>query len=315
MGGQRGDYRGFVPDAPGQAAVPFGFRGYGRGFRGLDTEELWKFVWNHDYVAGDFMWTGIDYLGEAGGGQRGASSGVLDSCGFPKDGYYFYQSQWTEKPMLHLFPHWTWVGREGQFLPVACYTNCDSVELFLNGKSVGVKGYTFPRYGMQGRYGQYAPGTENRVRTTDDLHVAWDVPYEPGTLKAVGMRAGKVVVEEEVSTAGDPAAIGLSVDRATIRADRRDVSHITVKVLDAQGRMYPNADNDIWFTVEGEGRLIGVDNGNMADMAADFKGEQYKASHGMCLAIVQSTGKAGQIRVSAVSPGLKPANVTITTRA
>jgi beta-galactosidase len=315
MGGQRGDYRGFVPDAPGQAAVPFGFRGYGRGFRGLDTEELWKFVWNHDYVAGDFMWTGIDYLGEAGGGQRGASSGVLDSCGFPKDGYYFYQSQWTEKPMLHLFPHWTWVGREGQFLPVACYTNCDSVELFLNGKSVGVKGYTFPRYGMQGRYGQYAPGTENRVRTTDDLHVAWDVPYEPGTLKAVGMRAGKVVVEEEVSTAGDPAAIGLSVDRATIRADRRDVSHITVKVLDAQGRMYPNADNDIGFTVEGEGRLIGVDNGNMADMAADFKGEQYKASHGMCLAIVQSTGKAGQIRVSAVSPGLKPANVTITTRA
>jgi beta-galactosidase len=319
MGGQRGDYRGFVPDAPGQAsatqtAAPLGWRGYGRGFRGLDTEELWKFVRIHDYVAGDFMWTGIDYLGEAGGGLRGASSGVLDSCGFPKDGYYFYQSQWTEKPMLYLFPHWNWAGRESQFLPVICYTNCDSVELFLNGKSVGVKGYMFPRYGMQGRYGQYGPGTGDRVRTTDDLHLAWDVPYEPGVLKAVGTRAGKVVVEEEVSTAGDPAAIGLSVDRTTIRADRRDVSHITVKVLDEQGRMHPNAGNKITFEIQGEGRLIGVDNGDMADMT-DFKGKHRKASHGMCLAIVQSTGSAGQIRVSAASPGLKPAAVMITTTA
>ncbi len=324
MGGQRGDYRGFVPDSPGQAAAsattttqtaaPFGGRGYGRGFRGLDTEELWKFVRIHDYVAGDFMWTGIDYLGEAGGGVRGASSGVLDSCGFPKDGYYFYQSQWTETPMLHLFPHWNWEGREGQFLPVACYTNCDSVELFLNGKSVGVKGYTFPRYGMQGRYGQYAPGRGDLVRTTDDLHLAWDVPYEPGTLKAVGTRAGKVV-EQEVSTAGEPAALVLSLDRKTIHADRRDVSHITVKVMDAQGRMHPNADNPITFEVQGEGRLIGVDNGNLADMASDFKGKLRRASHGMCLAIVQSTDKPGQIRISATSPGLKPATVSITTEA
>ena len=110
------------------------------------------------------------------------------------------------------------------------------------------------------------------MRTTDDLHLAWDVPYEPGTLKAVGTRAGKVVVEEEVSTAGDPAAIGLSVDRATIRADRRDVSHITVKVLDEQGRMHPNADNEITFEIQGEGRLIGVDNGDMADMDG-FQGQ------------------------------------------
>ncbi len=320
MGGQRGDYRGFVPDAPGpaattQTAAPFGWRGYGRGFPGLDTEELWKFVRIHDYVAGDFMWTGIDYLGEAGGGVRGASSGVLDSCGFPKDGYYFYQSQWTETPMLHLFPHWNWEGREGQFLPVACYTNCDSVELFLNGKSVGIKGYTFPRYGMQGRYGQYGPGTVDRVRTTDDLHLAWDVPYEPGTLKAVGTKAGKVAVEAELTTAGAPAAIGLSADRTTIHADRRDVSHITVKVLDAQGRMHPNADNAITFEIQGDGRLIGVDNGNMADMAADFKGKLLKASHGMCLAIVQSTAQPGKISLSATSPGLKPATVTITLEA
>jgi beta-galactosidase len=322
MGGPRGDYRGFVPAAPGQAAAAapppgqFGGRGGGRGgFRGLDTEELWKFVHNHDYVAGDFMWTGIDYLGEAGGAARGATSGVIDSCGFPKDGYYFYQSQWTEKPVLHLFPHWNWKGREGQFLPVACYTNCDSVELFVNGKSVGFKGYTFPRYGMAGRYGQYAPGTQGGIRTTDDLHLAWDVPYEPGILKAVGTKAGKVVTEVELLTTGDPAAIGLSVDRAAIRADRRDVSHITVKVLDAEGRVHPDADNEVTFEVQGEGKLIGVDNGNMAEMTADFKGKSRKAFHGMCLAIVQSTAKVGQIRVTATSPGLKASAVTIVTKA
>ena len=141
MGGQRGDYRGIVPPSPGQAAVLAapsavvtavgGGRGFGRGgVRGLDTEQLWKFVRTHDYVAGDFMWTGIDYLGEAGGASRGSSSGVIDSCGLPKDGYYFYQSQWSEKPVLYLFPHWNWKGREGVSLPVTYYTNCDASSCF-----------------------------------------------------------------------------------------------------------------------------------------------------------------------------------------
>jgi beta-galactosidase len=125
------------------------------------------------------------------------------------------------------------------------------------------------------------------------------------------MKGGKVAAEVEISTTGDPAAIDMSVDRATIRADRRDVSHITVKVFDAQGRLHPDADNEITFEVQGEGKLIGVDNGNMADMAADFKGKTRKASHGMCLAMVQSTAGAGQIRVTATSPGLKTATVTI----
>ena len=296
-------------------APMMGGRGFGRGgFRGLDTEQLWKFVQAHDYVAGDFMWTGIDYLGEAGWPSKGATSGCIDSCGFPKDGYYFYQSQWTEKPMLHLFPHWNWKGREGQFIPVACYTNCDSVELFLNGKPVGAKGYSFPRYGMQGRYGQYAPTARGGVRSTSDLHLAWDVPYEAGTLKAVGTKDGKAVMEVEVSTTGDPAAISLSVDRDAIHADRRDVAHVTVKVLDAQGRMHPDADNQITFEIQGEGKLIGVDNGDMTN-SEDFKGKQKKAFHGMCLAIVQSAAAAGQIRVTATTPGLKTGAVTIVTKA
>jgi beta-galactosidase len=273
---------------------------------------LWRFVRTHDYVAGDFMWTGIDYLGEAGGASRGASAGVVDSCGFPKDGYYFYQSQWTETPVLHVFPHWNWKGREGLFVPVTCFTNCDSVELFLNGKSAGVKGYAFPRYGMQGRYGQSAPVPQGAVRTTNDLHLSWDVPYAPGTLKAVGMKGGKVAVEVIVATTGDPAAIEITADRATIRADRRDVSHLTVKVVDDQGRLHPDADHEVTFDVQGEGKLIGVDNGNMAEMASDFKGKVRKASHGLCLAMVQSTATAGQIRVTASSPGLKPASLIVT---
>jgi len=333
-GGARGDYRGMVPPAPGQAAAvaaptpgkPLaqpgagaagGAMAGGRGMRrsgfALDTEQLWKFVRTHDYVAGDFMWTGIDYIGESAWPNRGNTSGCIDSCGFPKDGFYFYQSQWTGKPMLHLFPHWNWKGREGQFLTVGCYTNCDSVELFLNGKSVGVKGTTFPRYGMQGSYGQNAPGTQGGARTTSDLHLAWDVPYEPGTLKAVGTK-GQTAVEVEITTTRDPAAIQLSVDRDTIRADRRDVAHITAKVVDAQGRMHPDADNEITFEIAGPGKLIGVDNGDMSNQE-DFKGKQKKAFHGMCLALVQSTANAGQVRVTATAPGLPPATLTFLTKA
>ena len=319
MGGARGDYRGMEPMASGQTAPPpaagrgrGGFGG-GRGFRGLDTEELWRFVRTHDYVSGDFMWTGIDYLGESGWPSHGATSGCIDICGFPKDGYYFYQSQWTAKPMVHLFPHWNWKGREGQFLTVACYTNCDNVELFLNGKSVGVKGYAFPRFGMQGRYGQSKPQAMNGVRTTSDLHLSWDVPYEPGTLRAVGTRNGQTATTAEISTTGDAAAIELSVDRDAIQADRRDVVHVTVKVVDAEGRMHPDADNRIAFEIQGEGRLIGVDNGDMAN-SEDYKGAQEKAFHGMCLAMVQSSAKAGQIRVTATSPGLKSASVTVTSK-
>ena len=258
-----------------------GGRGFGRGFRGLDTEQLWKFVRTHDYVAGDFMWTGIDYLGEPRWPNHGATAGCIDSCGFPKDGYYFYQSQWTEKPVLHLFPHWNWKGREGQFLPVACYTNCDSVELFLNGRSVGAKGYVFPRYGMQGRYGQYAPGAHGAVRTTADLHLAWDVPYEPGTLKAVGIKGGKTVVRWRSRPRAIPPPSAYRWTATTIRADRRDVAHITVKVVDAQGRMHPDADNEITFEVQGEGRLIGVDNGDMSNME-DYKGKQREMPSTAC---------------------------------
>ncbi|MGA2275881.1 MAG: glycoside hydrolase family 2 TIM barrel-domain containing protein [Bryobacteraceae bacterium] len=274
-----------------------------------DIEQLWKFTKTYDYVCGDHMWTGIDYLGGSAWPAKAANCGEMDTCGFEKDGYYFYQSQWTGKPMVHVFPHWNWKGKEGEVIPVLCYTNCDSVELFLNGKSFGAKGYWSPRVGRGN------PGGRSRApETTLDLHLAWTVPYEPGTLKAVGTKDGKVVAEAEVTTAEEPAAIGLSVDRDAIVADRRDVAHVTVKILDAQGRAVPVADNEVAFEIQGEGKIIGLDNGDPVSHE-DFKGKRRKVFQGRCLAIVQSTAKPGRIQLTATSPGLKSSSVAITTRA
>ncbi|MBP8305398.1 MAG: DUF4982 domain-containing protein, partial [Phycisphaerae bacterium] len=284
MGGVRGDYRALVPD---QTQGPFGlFRGMGRG-RMIDVEQLWRFVRTYDYVAGDFMWTGIDYLGESRWPSKAASSGVLDTCGFRKDGYYFYQSQWTDRPMVHLFPHWNWQGRQGRIIPVTCYTNCDTVELFVNGKSYGVKGYAFPRPGMELRYGNY-PARARALRTTADLHLTWDVPYEPGTIKAVGTKDGREACVQEISTTGPAAAIGLAVDRDRIAASRQDVAHVTVAIVDAQGRTVPTADNEVRFEIQGPGKILGVDNGDPASHE-DYKADHRKAFNSLCLAIVQAS--------------------------
>jgi beta-galactosidase len=211
--------------------------------------------------------------------------------------------------MIHVFPHWNWKGKEGEFVPVLCYTNCDTVELFLNGKSLGVQGYWFPKVRRDG------PAARSRVmRTTLDLHLTWTVPYQPGTLRAVGVKDGKVAAEVEVATVGEPAAIGLSVDRDSITADRRDVAHVTVTILDAQGRVAPYGDNEVAFEIQGEGKIIGLDNGNPVSHE-DFKGRRRKAFQGMCLAIVQATAKPGRIQLIATSPGLKSNSVAIITKA
>lgn len=214
--------------------------------------------------------------------------------------------------MLHLFPHWNWKGKEGQVLPVTCYTNCDTVELFLNGRSFGVKGYAFPRPGMERDYGSYPPRAK-ALRTTCNLHLSWDVPYEPGTLKAVGMKDGKVTSTLEVSTTGEPAALRLMSDRQVIRADRRDLAHLTVQIVDEDSRLVPGADDEVTFSVEGEGILIGVDNGNPRSHE-DFKSNRRRAFNGLCLAIVQSTVRAGRILITATSPSLKSTSVTLISR-
>ncbi len=307
MGGIRGDYSELF-----FGNTPVDFSQFLRG-KNIDVEQLWKFVSTFDYVAGDFMWTGIDHLGEARWPMKGSCTGVLDTCGFKKDGFYFYQSQWTQKPVLHFFPHWNWKGKEGQIIPVTCYTNCDTVELFLNGRSLGVKGYEFPRLGMELRWANL-PERAKVLRTTADLHLSWDVPYEPGTLKAVGIRDGKSASTFEVRTTGEPAAIAMSADREIISADGRDVVHYTVQILDHNGAVVPNAADEITFELEGEGRLLGVDNGDPRSHE-DYRSNRRHAFNGLALAIVQSTSKPGPIHLRSTAPSLKAANVRVVSKA
>lgn len=273
----------------------------------IQAEQLWKFTSVNDYVIGDFMWTGIDYLGEAGWPNKNSSSGVIDLCGFPKDGYYFYQSQWTEKPMVHLFPHWNWTGNEGKVIPVIAYTNCDTVELFLNGKSFGKKSYVFPQQGHSKSWNGYS--RPYIPPTTSDLHLSWDIPYEPGTLKVVGRKDG-VVIMEEVRTTSVPAAIRLSADRKEISADLHDIVNVKVEVIDADGLVVPDAKNLIEFKVEGEGVLIGTDNGNPQDKTP-MRSKQRSVYNGLALAVIQSTDRSGSIRLTAESAGLKDAVLQI----
>jgi beta-galactosidase len=252
----------------------------------IEVEQQQKFVQTYDYV-----------------------SGALDTCGFPKDSFYFYQSIWTNQPVLHLQPHWNWPGKEAKVIPVTCFTNCETVELFLNDESLGVKGYTFPRLGMVGHYGHYPPGA-GVLRTTADLHLTWDVPYAPGALTAKGIKDGKPIEAVEVHTTGAPAKLELINDRQRLRTTPDDVAHITVAVQDAQGRIVPTADNAITFSLTGTGRILGVDNGQ-PDSHELYKANIRRAFNGLALVLIQSNGRPGQITLSASSPSLASSQLTI----
>ncbi|MGV3639289.1 MAG: glycoside hydrolase family 2 TIM barrel-domain containing protein [Adhaeribacter sp.] len=243
-----------------------------------------------DYFIGTFRWTGFDYLGEATiQPARTANFGILDLCGFPKDHYYLYQSLWSEKPMVHLLPHWTHPGKEGVAIPVVAYTNAASVELFLNGRSLGEK-----------TMGQ-------------DLQLVWQVPYQPGTLKAVARTAGKVVAETLVKTAAKPATLALLADRKSVLANRRDVIHVEVNVVDDQGTLVPDAANLVHFALSGPGRIIGVENGDIIDFSS-MKAPERKAFKGKCLVMIQATGQPGEIRLRASSEGLKDRELVFPSR-
>ncbi|MGH7950556.1 MAG: beta-galactosidase GalA [Limisphaerales bacterium] len=257
------------------------------------TEEAWQEVAKRPWMAGGFVWSGFDYRGEPTPFKWPAVSsyyGIMDTCGFPKDSYYYYQSWWTDQPVLHIFPHWNWPGKEGQNIDVWCYSNCKQVELFLNGQSLGKK--AMPRYS----------------------HLQWNVKYEPGTLSAKGYDdKGNVIAETKIETTGEPAAIMLEPDRTNLTADGQDVSLVTVKIVDSQGRTVPVADNEVTFDVTGAGHLLGLGNGNPTCHESD-KGKQRRAFNGLCLAIVESSRTPGAITIQADSPELKSATVTIEAR-
>ena len=258
---------------------------------GAGHEEMWKLVKKHDFFSGMFIWTGWDYIGEPTPYPWPAVSsyfGIIDLAGFPKDAFYMYQSEWTKQPVLHLFPHWNW--KPGQTVDVVAYFNADEVELFLNGRSQGAK-----------------------RKQGDEVQVFWRLPYEPGVLKAVSRKNGRVVLTREVRTAEAPAQIVLVPDRRTIKADGADLSFVTVKVVDKNGTLVPSAENLIKFELSGEATIAGVDNGNQISHES-FKGKQRKAFHGMALAIVQAKQKPGRIVLKASSDNLPPASVVIDAR-
>jgi beta-galactosidase len=257
----------------------------------INARDSWRMTRDFSFMAGEFRWTGFDYLGESmfGWPAKLFNFGVIDMCGFPKDAYYFYQSQWTEEPMVHILPHWNWKGKEGVKIPVVAYSNCDSVELFLNGKSLGVKSMK------------------------DTMDVVWQVPYESGVLEAKGINNGKVVSNKIIETAGDANKIELLADRDVINAGGTDVVHVEVNILDAAGRFVPKALNDITFNVEGEATILAVDNGDPKSEES-FVGNKRSAFNGKCLVILKTTKKAGDIKLTATSKGLEGATIQVSSK-
>ena len=273
----------------------------------IQAERHWKWVALHDYFAGDFMWTGIDYLGESFWPFKGFGSGAVDITGRPKDSYYLWQSQWTDRPVLHLFPHWNWPGREGQVVPVLAYTNCSSVELFLNGRSLGVEANEFPAQGTSGGWNSYALPVVRA--TTSDLHFSWDVPYQPGVLRAVGTRRdGSACAETEVRTAGASAAIRLTTDRDTATSAPGDVALVRFAIVDSAGTVVPTADNLVHLTVAG-GTIVALDNGDIRDHDP-YRTDSRRAFNGRGLAILRAS-VPGPLTVTASADGLREARVTI----
>jgi beta-galactosidase len=262
---------------------------------GASPDKVFASQDKHPYVAGEFVWSGFDYLGEPTPyySARSSYSGIIDLAGFKKDRFYLYQSRWRpELKMAHILPHWTWPGRVGTITPVHVFTSGDEGELFLNDVSLGKK--------KKGLY-------EYRLR--------WDsVIYKPGVLRVVTYKNGTVWATDRVKTAGEAAALALTADRTTIKGDAKDLSFITVRVLDQEGSTVPRADNRIRFEITGPGEIIATDNGDPADLEA-FPSKDRKAYSGMAIVIVRArAGVTGQIKITAQSPGLTPAEAIIHVR-
>jgi len=259
------------------------------------VQKLLRFTETHDYVAGDFMWTGIDYLGEAHWPNRSACCGVLDTCGFPKDHYYFYKSIWKrDEPFVYVFPHWNLDLPPGKVIPALCYTNCGQAEIFVNGKSYGKKAYSYPLYGMTEIYGHFDKPPV--LYNTDDMFLSWDVPYTPGIIEAVGFNDSLEVCRHTIKTAGAPKRLAASIDAEMLSCDGRDIAHIEVQIKDAENLVCPNAENRINVSIEGPAQIIGIDNGR-PDCMDSFKGNSMEAMAGLLLIIIRSTREAGEIKI------------------
>ncbi len=255
---------------------------------GSTHEATWKLIKKHDYLSGFYIWTGFDYLGEPTPYQwpsRSSYFGIIDLAGFPKDVYYMYQSEWTDKNVLHVFPHWNWEAE--QTVDVVAYTNFDEVELFINGKSQGTKS-----------------------KMNDDVSIHWSVKYEPGVLKAIGKRADGQEKEVEILTAGKPAKIILKADRKIIKADGNDLSFVTVLVTDENDILVPDASNLIEFDVSENLGIAGVSNGNQTSHEP-FQSKTRKVFNGKCMVILRAGEASGEAYINAYSKGLLSASMEL----
>jgi beta-galactosidase len=263
---------------------------------GETAEEWWKFYMAREWMTGGFAWTGFDYRGEPtpyGWPSISSQFGIVDTCGYPKDTFFYYKSWWGKEPVLHLFPHWNFEGKEGVEIPVWVHSNLDSVELFVNGASVGSQ--------------KVQPLT----------HLEWKVKYMPGSIEARGTKDGKVVLTEKRETTGKPASIKLTADRTTINADGEDVVVLRIEALDSDGRHVPTADDLIDFNITGAGALLGVGNGDPNCHESD-KEPKRSLFNGLAQLIVQSTKTPGEIVIEAAASerhvNIAPAKLTITTQ-
>jgi len=263
------------------------------------AETWWKVYAARPWLSGGFVWTGFDYRGEPTPYSWpcvNSHFGIMDTCGFAKDNFYYYQSWWSDRVVLHLLPHWNWPGKEGQEMDVRCLSNCREVELFLNGTSFG------------------------RQSMPANSELRWKVPYAPGVLLAKGYKDGQVIAEQKVETTGPAAAVKLIPDRASIAADGEDLSIITVAVTDPAGRIVPVAQNHIDFQLSGPGKIIGVGNGDPSCHEPDIylpaqsvsPAWQRSVFNGLAQIIVQAGKQPGPLSLTARSPGLEPATLDIT---
>ncbi|MBD0402027.1 glycoside hydrolase family 2 TIM barrel-domain containing protein [Flammeovirga sp. EKP202] len=256
----------------------------------IGVRDDWNRVEQMDFYVGNFRWTGFDYLGESfNWPARTANFGIIDLAGFPKDHYYLYQSLWSDQPMVHLLPHWSHKGKEGVKIPVVVYTNCDEAELFLNGASLGRK-----------------PMNESR-------QIVWQVPYQKGELKAVAYMDDKIQASKTIKTAEEAYTTTLTTDKRVLQADRKDVLHCEVSVVDQNGVFVPDASNELQFKVTGGGHLIGIENGDILDMSSSKYDLNRKAFNGRCLLIIQSNGQKGNIKIEVEGEGLKSQQLIINT--
>jgi len=256
---------------------------------GSTAEKSWRFWAKRPFVSGVFVWNGFDYRGEPEPYYWpcvNSNFGIMDLCGFPKDNYYYYKAWWSKDTVLHIFPHWNWRGKEGEEINVWCYSNCEEVELFLNGKSLGKK------------------------KMEPNSHLEWKVKYSPGKLEAKGYKNGKEVATAKRETTGEPIKLKLIPDRLVIKADNEDISIVKVSLLDRQGHIVPTANNQVMFSITKNAKIIGVGNGDPSSHEPE-KTAKCKAFNGLCQVIIQSSRETGEIKLTAESPGLESTSVII----